>query len=402
MAAKSSIEWTDATWSPLRVRVRRDAAAIAQAKGFTSLVQIAAKTAGQPGHHCEHVSAECDHCYSESWQARCLNVNGTGLPFDRRSRDLVEPFVDERMVLEPLRWKKPRRIFVESQSDLFGEWFTDEMIDRVFAVMALCPQHTFQVLTKRAARMREYLQDRTRSAGIDVRIYKHMRFGRLEPRNPLPNWPLANVWLGVSAGTQKAADERIPELLRTPAAVRFVSAEPLLEAVTLPTCNGRANCTLEGIEGHSEKPFGGIHWVICGGESGAGARPMHPHWARKLRNDSNAAGVSFFFKQWGEWAPYGGDVCNGFQGVDAMKWEHFQSPFYADRNTSSGEPSRGNVVRRNAETMLIDRQEMVRMGKHKAGRLLDGVEHNALPAYWPANVGLADPKREGADLAVIS
>lgn len=127
MAAKSPIEWTDATWSPLRARVKRDAAAIATAKGFTSLVQIAGKMAGRVGPHCEKVSPECEHCYSETTNRRCLPVNGTGLPFDRRSRELIEPFIDENILAEPIRWKTPRRIFVESQSDLFGEWYTDEM-----------------------------------------------------------------------------------------------------------------------------------------------------------------------------------------------------------------------------------------------------------------------------------
>ena len=241
MGSKTGIEWTDSTWSPIRVRVRQDAAQIAREKGYTSLVQIAEKMAGRVGQHCEHVSPGCEHCYAEANNHRCLPSNGTGLPYDRRSRDLVETFVDEKVLLQPLKWKpvyikdekielecakcgmvgstgdfypkgnarcprcnsaghyralfptRPRRIFVENQSDLFGEWVTDEMLDKVFAVMALCPQHIFQVLTKRPARMLEYLTrgitrgevvqqafdtQRDRCEIRDARLWKNLR-GRL-------------------------------------------------------------------------------------------------------------------------------------------------------------------------------------------------------------------------------
>ena len=115
---------------------------------------------------------------------------------------------------------------------------------------------------------------------------------------------LPNVWLGVSVENQAAAFERVPLLLQTPAAVRFISAEPLLGPVTLPGCNGRADCKLSGVDGHSDKPLGGIDWVICGGESGPGARPMSPDWARNLLRQCTLANVPFFFKQWGNWAPH--------------------------------------------------------------------------------------------------
>src|SRR6185312_11804724 len=120
----TSIQWTDRTWSPLRVRVKSDAAQIARDKNYGSLIQIAEKMAGHVGPHCERVSHGCDNCYSDTNNGRCLPANGTGLPFDRRSRDLVEPFVDEKILLQPLKWRKPQRIFVENQSDLFGEWNT--------------------------------------------------------------------------------------------------------------------------------------------------------------------------------------------------------------------------------------------------------------------------------------
>ena len=173
MSKKTGIEWTDSTWSPIRVRVKPDAVQIARLNGYSSLIDVAEKMRGRVGQHCEHVSPGCENCYAETNNHRCLPGNGTGLPYDRRSRDLVGAFVDERILLEPLKWppswdcrtdrhcnklefQRPRRIFVENQSDLFGEWVTGEMIDQVFAVMALCPQHVFQVLTKRPERMLAY------------------------------------------------------------------------------------------------------------------------------------------------------------------------------------------------------------------------------------------------------
>src|ERR1035438_9884259 len=158
MAANPPIEGTESTWTPIRARVRADAKEIALAKGYTSLLPVIQP--GRVGPHCQKVSPGCARCYSETNNERCLTHNGTGLPFDRRSRDLVEMFVDEKILMQPLHWKKPRRVFVCSQTDLFAEFVTDEMIDRVFAVMGLCPQHTFQVLTKRAERMIEYMTTR--------------------------------------------------------------------------------------------------------------------------------------------------------------------------------------------------------------------------------------------------
>ena len=313
MGTKTGIEWTDSTWSPIRFKVRQDAAAIAREKGYTSLVTIAEKMAGRVGQHCEHVSPGCAHCYAESNNHRCLPANGTGLPYDRRSRDLVEAFVDDKVLLAPLKWKpvvehsevcelaweilhtigkprpkcdcptRPRRIFVENQSDLFAEWVTDEMLDRVHAVMALCPQHTFQVLTKRPERMLAYFQ--LVEGEKDMERWINAAYGAVEDLSPCwaaaaeeLSWPLPNVWLGVSdEGNQHG---RIDLLRETPAAARFVSAEPLIFDP------GKVN--LEG-----------IHWVIVGGESGRGARPMDPAWARSLRDQCKATGTAYFMKQMG-------------------------------------------------------------------------------------------------------
>src|SRR6185369_5285331 len=170
----------------------------------------------------------CTLCYAETNNSRCLPANGTGLPFDRRSRDLIDPIIDEKILLQPLKWRTPKRIFVCSQTDLFGDWFTDDMIMRVFGVMRLAHWHKFQVLTKRPERMFRLFGDSLRHFCVEV-----LNIGTGSVRSACWIGPLHNVWLGVTAGTQKSADERIPWLLKTPAAVRFVSAEPLLEEIDL-------------------------------------------------------------------------------------------------------------------------------------------------------------------------
>lgn len=271
------IQWTDRTWSPLRVRVRQDAAAIAEKKGYTSLIHIAARMAGHVGPHCERVSSGCINCYAESGNHRCLPVNGTGLPYDRRARDLVDPFVDQNILGQPLSWKKPCKVFVENQSDLFGEWVELRMIDEVFAMMAMCPHITFQVLTKRAATMLEYLIAERTPEGI----MENMRAHGI-PAAAI-RWPLPNVWIGVSAEDQKTWDDRTAFLETSPAAVRFISLEPQLAYVDVAPVLRRNN----------------INWLIQGGESGAGARPFDIAWPRHAAAQCKASGVALFVKQLG-------------------------------------------------------------------------------------------------------
>jgi protein gp37 len=322
---KTSIEWTDRTWSPIRVRVKADAAAIAHEKGYTSLVSIAERMVGRVGPHCEHVSPGCENCYAGTNNRRCLPSNGTGLPYDRRSRDLVEAFVDERILLEPLKWKEPQRIFVENQSDLLGEWVADEMLDRVFAVMALCPHHTFQILTKRPERMLQYCSE----AAITVRIVRNaiLILETLNARreqsiqrdwsDPLwHRWPYDNVHLGVSCENQETADKRIPLLLQTPAAVRFISAEPLLGPLDLRQLrymNDEVECEWNALTAYHEVLHSNsmdicataedgvtkLDWVIAGGESGPGARPCNADWIRGIALQCKGARVPVFVKQLG-------------------------------------------------------------------------------------------------------
>jgi protein gp37 len=261
-------------------------------------------------------------------------------------------------------------------SDLFHENLADETIDRVFAVMALCPQHTFQVLTKRPARMMDYFSStwfpgslkpvtrfglRVREAAISSCMQAIIECKRLAPVLEWFGLPLPNVWLGVSVENQATADERIPLLLQTPAAVRWISAEPLLGPIDLaqiPNSQSEAEGQrwLHSLEGYAWECSGTeyydtcninahLDWVVVGGESGSGARPMHPEWARSLRDQCVAAGVAFHFKQWGEWLPA---MCDGAPG----DFQHL-----------SDEPS------------LV--------GKRKAGRLLDGRTWDEYPAVQP-------------------
>lgn len=321
MGDKSKIEWTEASWTPIRARN---------------------KVTGKIGWHCEHATPGCEFCYAESMNKRL----GTGLPFKPGHRKDIEIFLDEKMLTQPLRWSRGRVIFVCSMTDLFADFVPDEWIDRVFAVMALAPQHTFQVLTKRAERMHRHL--RNEYGALEGRIFPHWqrlgldRFGHAFKEPQRLQLPLPNVWLGVSAEDQKRADERIPHLLQTPAAVRFISAEPLLGEINLQKIAlGTSDATFYGhleikhaaffmdaLRGVNKGAIPALDWIIVGGESGPNARPMHPDWARSIRDQCQAAGVRFFFKQWGE---------------------HDGHNF------------------------------PIKVGKRAAGRLLDGREHNEMP-----------------------
>lgn len=279
----------------------------------------------------------------------------------------------------PLRRKKPTDYFVNSMSDLFHKDVPDHVIDRVFAAMALCPQHTFKVLTKRSDRMRAYMAERLGADWSDYilpHVLAFMEQGFGGPDHGI-SWPLPNVWLGVSVEDQTRANERIPDLLDTPAAVRFLSCEPLLGPVELgalpwpgkvcdcedhgPTfdaLNGSIYC--EGCCEGPESVSSQIDWIIAGGESGPGARPMYPDWARSLRDQCNAAGVPLHFKQWGEWAP--SENCTIDCTAEALIYD-----------------ATAKEWRKSIDGGWIGDQAMCRVGKKRAGRLLDGVEHNGFP-----------------------
>lgn len=294
MSASTSIEWTDATWSPIRAR-RRDT--------------------GKVGQHCERVSPGCTNCYAATHNRRNLPTGGTGLDYVRGSRDLVETFVDERVLAQPLRWREPKRIFVANQTDFFGEFYTDEQIAAVFGLMAAARHHTFQVLTKRPERMRRFLKGETCPPHASMRewcFYAAQRLvghAALRERNPWDHeFPLPNVWLGVTAEDQQRADERIPILLDTPAAVRFVSAEPLLGPVNLRSVrrDPASRALLDALDPaetgrmHPLQNRGpGLDWCIVGGESGSNSRPCDVEWIRSIVKQCRAAGVPAFVKQLG-------------------------------------------------------------------------------------------------------
>lgn len=268
----------------------------AWARGYCSTHYNVARADGR-----SRVSAGCAHCYAEPLTARFSGEGrgmwGRGLAVldERGARWTGKVELVESKLEDPLRWRKPQKIFVNSISDLFHENLDDAAIARVFATMALAKHHTFQVLTKRAARMREIVSDpkfRSVVAGeaSGRSLLRRRPYVGILRADDLP-WPLPNVWLGVSVEHQEAADERIPELLATPAAVRFLSCEPLLGPVFLEDA---MPFTTEGIPLNEL-----LHWVIIGGESGPGARAMLRAWAAALVEQCADAGIATWMKQLG-------------------------------------------------------------------------------------------------------
>jgi protein gp37 len=301
----SGIEWTDATWNPVT--------------------------------GCTKVSAGCDHCYAATFAERWRGVPGHH--FENGFDLTLRP---DKLTL-PLSWRKPRRIFVNSMSDLFHADIPDAYIARVFAVMAATPQHTYQVLTKRPARMRALVSRGVLGGegfpGMVEEAMAEFTHAGVE------RWPLPHVWLGVSVEDQHWTDIRVPALIDTPAAVRFLSCEPLLGPIDLsawmPTGGARWQCVgchrfyggphrdacpdcgrvgyWTGSHTGNGHPHGQpIGWVIAGGESGHGARPMHPDWVRGLRDQTTTAGVPFLFKQWGGRTPKAGG-----RELDGRTWDQF-------------------------------------------------------------------------------
>lgn len=333
---------------------------------------------------CSLASPGCTNCYAmrDAWrkgfnpvtpQYHGLTKKVNGKPVWNGKVHFVE-----HKLLEPLAWRKPRTVFVNSMGDLFHESIPDAWIDRVFGAMEMCPQHIFQVLTKRSERQRDYINKRAadaaplRSARAELELSV---FGDFNEGKPFP-WPLPNVWLGVSTERQQEADERIPHLLQTPAAVRFISAEPLLGPVDLTNLDCGGDTRWNSLGGRGRQ--GGLDWVIAGGESGKDARPMHPDHARSLRDQCAAAGVPFFFKQWGEFCP-------------APPLEPATHAIFPDGRCFRAGAVMGATDIDAATQRALDKQyekaalytRISRVGKKAAGRLLDGKEHNAFPAAAP-------------------
>ncbi len=306
---------------------------------------------------CSVVSPGCTNCYAMRLAGTRLQHHPSreGLTIATKAGPVWNGTVraNDAVLKQVLGWKRPRSIFWNAHGDLFHPSVPFEWVDRQFAAMALTPQHIHQVLTKRPGRMATYVTalvsgersiwDHARqfvgeaaASGVVAQLIMDLGWGRYShaPRKPLPN-----VWLGVSAEDQERWDDRVDTLRKVPAAVRFVSAEPLLGLV-------RDDFGMDRLD-----------WVIVGGESGPGARPMHPDWARSLRDQCAAADVAFHFKQWGAWAAC--EDNSGYWPPDAERFCLLDS-----------KGRRGH----------LDGWPMQLVGKKAAGRLLDGVEHNGVPA----------------------
>lgn len=224
-------------------------------------------------------------------------IEGKKLPV-QYAKPFSEIQLFENRLKQPLSWRKPQKVFVNSMSDLFHEKVNVDFIAKVFAVMWLATKHTFQILTKRPERMAKLLNDeefQVKAGWYASQFCREFSVERPNVQN-LPGWPNPNIWLGVSVENQQAAEERIPYLLETPAAVRFLSCEPLLGEVDL-TFTTQAVHPMN--EGYGFAAIEGVDWVIVGGESGSNARQMDEGWVLYLRDQCEKYGVPFFFKQWG-------------------------------------------------------------------------------------------------------
>lgn len=327
MAEQSKIEWTDHTFNPWE--------------------------------GCQKVAPECDNCYAEARDARFTGGIHWGPKAPRRRTSAQN-------------WQKPRkwnaqaeafhathgrrqRVFCASLADIFDNAVDPAWRDNLWALIRECDQLDWLLLTKRPQNMAKML-----------------------PPDWNDGWP--NVWLGTSAGTQKTADQNIPPLLKTPAAIRFVSAEPMLGPVSLsllrvgPRGSGRVvgstydALTGEAVDstdtGYNRKPNGPkLDWVICGGESGANARPTHPAWAASLRDQCQQSGTSFLFKQWGEWGP------------DDFSENAAKSLWMSTDGTLID----GGILEVDKADCAKPVSLVVRHGKKAAGRMLDGREWNEVP-----------------------
>ena len=353
MSDKTRIEWTDATWNPVT--------------------------------GCSKVSQGCKHCYAEREWPRISAPRPQ--PNIYTGRAFTEVQCHPERLLQPWSWVKPRRIFVNSMSDLFHEDVPFEFIAQVFWIMGHTTRHTYQVLTKRPHRMLEFFKwvDEYDGTFPGDRIGEHAAEVKWEPAtkgrggydNCGPSWPYSNVWLGVSVEDQATAEERIPLLLQIPAAVSWISAEPLLGPVDLVNLvrvepgipsehhYSALECDVDPLD---DGEWNGrcISWVVVGGESGPKARPMHPDWVRSLRDQCAAADVPFFFKQWGEWAP---SIYSETPGIESAGGNTEPSVAWPDLTIAHG-----SAAEHGGKGIML-----VPYGKKDAGDLLDGVQHHEFP-----------------------
>lgn len=360
------ISWTGVTWNPIR--------------------------------GCRRKNKDCTNCYAERLAATRLATSPKYIGLATMTVDgprwTGQVRLDEADLLLPLRWQRPRLVFVNAMSDLFYEELTTDQIDRVVMVMAMATRHTFQVLTKRPERMATYLNDPELPGRlgqlfmdgwpIEAHLGDHAVIDWPRPDMPaLVKWPLVNVWWGASMGHRAAVKELMPALAtcRRQAAVLWVSAEPLIEDTwdyldftpwlwkTCTRCNGSMSVPVPGggapcptcLDHQGSEPAGIIDWMVAGGESGQDARPTNLKVARQLRDDSVAAGVAFYWKQWGEW----------------LRVTHYSigQHYLADN---------GLIYELEHEDLRhnVGGYMMARIGRKAAGRLLDG----KLWDEWPKGI----------------
>lgn len=279
MSDCTAIEWTDATWNPIR--------------------------------GCSKISPGCEHCYAIRQAIRQSGPGGAYEGLVKRDPPNWTGIVsfEPKALWQPTRWRKPRRIFVGSMSDLFHPAVTYSALLRVFKVMLAAPQHTYQILTKRPEAMCCCLN----GTGFQGDLMKQARIHGFY----WPGWPLPNVWLGVSVEDQQRADERLHDLLRTPAAVHWISAEPLLGELGLAPWIDH------------------IDWIVAGGETGPRARPMHPDWIDYLCDQAVESQVPFFFKHWGEYDQRGARVGRRNAGrlLDGRTWDEMPGKYHERATT---------------------------------------------------------------------
>ena len=339
---------------------------------------------------CSVTSPGCTHCYAMKLAGTRMRNHPTrqGLTIESKAGPVWngEVRLHKPALLQPLSWTKPRRIFWNAHGDTFHPNVPWEWTAKVMAAAFLSPQHIHMILTKRADRMKAWFETLATEGGAeDFSAIIEDLAESVGIECDYPEWvlPLDNVWLGVSVEDQPRADERIPDLLDTPAAVRFLSCEPLLGPVDLAKVvikpaehpeRGQPPASinaLRGWMGGADQDRTSLDWVIAGGESGPGARPMHPDWARSLRDQCAAGGVSFHFKQWGEWGhAFHIDGCNGISAATTGTG-HWPEP---KRYRVVGGLLDGETFESHASDYML-----LRTGKKRAGRLLDGVEHNGMP-----------------------
>lgn len=321
MADKSKIEWTDATWNIIN--------------------------------GCKTISPGCTNCFAQRLAGTRFRNHPTrsGLTIDSKAGPVWNGEVKfiESMLDQPIRWKRPRLIFVCAHGDLFHEGVPDAWIDKIFSVMAGCKDHTFQVLTKRSGRMRAYLSRFKPSPKEDGFITRDgVHNNDSVPGWPIFNpsrWPLPNVWLGVSVEDQARADERIQILLDTPAAVHWLSVEPMLGRIFMPT-----------------RTYDELDCIVVGGESGPKARPMHPDWVREIRDQCLERGTHFDFKQWGEFTP----------------WELLPKTRIEPWRRAPDGSERYFVQDLGKPHDQTERVTFLKVGKKAAGRMLDGKTYDGM------------------------